>query len=122
MGKKLYVGNISFQATDESLTEHFSKIGEVVSAKIISDMQTGQSKGFAFVEMAKEEDAARAIEELNGQPLMERNIVVNEARPQKPRENRSFGDNRGGGYDKRRGGPGGGGFKRGSGGPGRGRR
>jgi len=116
MGKKLYVGNISFQVTDDSLTEHFAKIGEVASVKIITDMQTGHSKGFAFIEMANEEDAAKAIEELNGQPFLERNIVVNEARPQKPR------DNRGGGYDKHRGGPGGGGFKRGSGGPGRGRR
>lgn len=121
MGKKLYVGNISFQATDESLTEHFSKVGEVASVKIIVDMQTGQSKGFAFIEMATEEGAAKAIEELNGQLFLERSIVVSEARPQKPRTNRSFGESRGGGYDKRRGGPGGG-FKRGSGGQGRGRR
>lgn len=122
MGKKLYVGNISFQVTEEELTEHFSKIGEVASAKIITDMQSGQSKGFAFVEMVNEADAAKAIEELNGQTFLDRNIVVSEARPQKPRSERGYGENRSGGYDKRRGGPGGGGFKRGSGGQGRGRR
>ena len=110
MGKKLYVGNIPFQATEEMLTEHFAKMGEILSTKIIVDMQTGQSKGFAFVEMASEEDADKAIADLNGAPFMERNIIVNEARPQKPRTNRGFSD-RGGGQDKRRGG----GFRKGAG-------
>ncbi len=116
MGKKLYVGSISFQATEDELKDIFSKIGEVESAKIITDTYSGRSKGFGFVEMASEEDAQKAIEALNGTTFLNRPIVVNEARPQKPkREGRSFG----GGYDSRgRGGGGGRGQQR----PGRGGR
>ena len=109
MAKKLYVGNIPFQATEEMLTEHFAKMGEISSTKIIVDMQTGQSKGFAFIEMTADEDADKAISDLNGAPFMERNIIVNEARPQKPRTSRNFGD-RGGSHDGRRGG----GFRKGA--------
>lgn len=110
MGKKLYVGSIPFQATEDALHELFSTIGEVGSVKIITDAQTGQSKGFGFVEMATEEDAGKAISSLNGTSFMERTIVVNEARPQQPREKRGFG---GGGFgrsdnDRGRGGFGGG--------------
>ncbi|MBI5409468.1 MAG: RNA-binding protein [Nitrospirae bacterium] len=109
MGKKLYVGSIPFQASEEALSELFSSIGEVESVKIITDAQTGQSKGFGFVEMATEDDASKAIAELNGKSFMERTIVVNEARPQQPREKRGFGGNKGGGgYDRGRGGFGGG--------------
>lgn len=107
MGKKLYVGSIPFQASEDAIRELFSAIGEVESVKIITDAQTGQSKGFGFVEMSTEEDAGKAVSELNGTSFMERTIVVNEARPQQPRERGGFG--RGGGYsDRGRGGFGGG--------------
>jgi cold-inducible RNA-binding protein len=96
MGKKLYVGSISFKATEESLQELFSSIGEVESVKIITDQDTGRSKGFGFIEMSSEEDAKKAIEQLNGKDFMERALIVNEARPQQPREKRSFGGGRGG--------------------------
>ncbi|RJQ21225.1 MAG: RNA-binding protein [Nitrospiraceae bacterium] len=109
MGKKLYVGSIPFQAKEDALTELFSTVGEVESVKIITDPHTGQSKGFGFVEMVSEEDAAKAIATLNGTTFMERTIIVNEARPQQPREKRGFGGGGGGG----RGGFGGGGGGRG---------
>jgi RNA recognition motif-containing protein len=96
MGKKLYVGSIPFSATEESLRELFSGIGEVESVKIITDADTRRSKGFGFVEMSSAEDAKRAIEQLNGAKFMERSLIVNEARPQQPREGRGFGGGRGG--------------------------
>jgi len=96
MGKKLYVGSISFNATEEDLGELFSSIGEVASVKIITDADTGRSKGFGFVEMSSEGDAKKAIEQLNGKKFMERALIVNEARPQQPREKRGFGGGRGG--------------------------
>lgn len=80
--KKLYVGNLPYQMTEEALTDLFSRIGEVVSAKIITDAATGRSKGFGFVEMASDEDADRAIADLNGTSVMDRPVTVNEARPQ----------------------------------------
>ncbi|OHE55183.1 MAG: RNA-binding protein [Thermodesulfovibrio sp. RBG_19FT_COMBO_42_12] len=100
MGKKLYVGSISFNATEESLKDLFSTIGEVESVKIITDTDTGRSKGFGFIEMSSEEDAKKAIEQLNGTKFMERVLVVNEARPQQPRERRGFGGGRGGGQGR----------------------
>jgi len=105
MGKKLYVGSISFNATEESLRELFSSIGEVESVKVITDQDTGRSKGFGFVEMSSEEDAKKAIEQLNGKTFMERALIVNEARPQQPRERRGFGGGGGGrgGYGQGRG-------------------
>lgn len=123
MGTKLYVGGISFKATEDELKEIFAAVGEVESVKIITDSYTGQAKGFGFVEMASEEDAKKAIESLNGTTFMNRSIAVNEARPPKPRERKSFGgDNRGGGgFGRGRGGFGGGGGSRDSR-PGRGRR
>jgi RNA recognition motif-containing protein len=96
MGKKLYVGSISFNATEESLKDLFSSIGEVESVKIITDRDTGRSKGFGFIEMSSEEDAKKAIEQLNGTKFMERALIVNEARPQEQKERRGFG---GGGRD-----------------------
>lgn len=96
MGKKLYVGSISFDATEESLRDLFSSIGEVESVKVITDMHTGRSKGFGFIEMSSEEDAQKAIEQLNGTTFMERTLIVNEARPQQKRERRGFGGGRGG--------------------------
>lgn len=101
MAKKLYVGNISFRATEEDLRDLFSKSGNVESVKIITDAHTGQPKGFGFVEMMTEEDAQKAINSLNGTVFMERALTVNEARPQQ-REKRGF-DRRGGGFDRGRG-------------------
>jgi cold-inducible RNA-binding protein len=96
MGKKLYVGSIPFNASEEALGELFSSIGEVESVKIITDADTGRSKGFGFVEMSSEGDAKKAIEQLNGKKFMERALIVNEARPQQPREKRGFGGGRSG--------------------------
>ncbi len=81
MAKKLYVGNLSYTTHDEDLREAFSKIGEVLSVTLITDQQTGKSKGFGFVEMASEEDAEKAISAMNGTNLMDRTITVSEARP-----------------------------------------
>ena|SRR3990172_11061452 len=106
MSNKLFVGNMSWETTDDTLRDFFVKIGEVISAKVITDKYTGKSRGFGFVEMAKDEDAKKAIDELNGKDLDGRAVVVNEAKPQEPRQDfgggRSF--NRGGGRDDRRGG------------------
>ena len=96
MAKRLYVGSLPFSATEESLRDFFSTIGEVESVKIITDIDTGRSKGFGFVEMSSAEDAKKAIEELNGTKFMERSLTVSEARPQQPREGRGFGGGRGG--------------------------
>ena len=90
--KKLFVGSISFDSTEESLKQKFEEIGTVVSAKIIFDRFSGRSKGFGFVEMENEEDAAKAIEELNGSQLDGREIVVNEAKPEGERKPRRFDD------------------------------
>jgi RNA recognition motif-containing protein len=110
--KKLYVGNISFQATEEDLRELFAKSGDVESVKMITDQITGKPKGFGFVEMATEEDAKKAITALNGTSFKDRSITVAEAKPQQPREKRGFGGGGGGG----RGGFGGGGGRGGFGG------
>ena len=104
MGKKLYVGNLSFRVTDDDLFEHFSQIGSVESANVVFDRETSRSRGFGFVEMASDDDAAKAVEEYNGQDYDGRNMVVNEARPRE--------EGGGGG----RGGRGGGGGRRGGGG------
>jgi len=92
--KKLFVGSISFDSSEESLKQKFEEIGPVVSAKIIFDRFSGRSKGFGFVEMENDEDAAKAIEELNGSTLDGREIVVNEAKPEGERKPRSFEDRR----------------------------
>ena len=85
MAKKLYVGNLSYKMTEEGLKEIFAPIGEVLSAKIITDPSTGRSKGFGFVDMANDEDGDKAISSLNGTTVQERSITVSEARPQKER-------------------------------------
>ena len=130
MSKKLYVGNLSFQTTSQDLQDFFAQAGTVESASVISDRDTGQSKGFAFVEMSTDEEAAAAIEQFNGKELDGRMLRVNEARPKESRGGggggRGFGGgggggNRGGGYGGNRGG-GGGGNRRGGGGGGGGRR
>ncbi|MFH1705522.1 MAG: RNA-binding protein [Patescibacteria group bacterium] len=85
MGTKLYVGNLSYSATDDQLGELFSQAGAVVSANVITDRQTGRPRGFAFVEMASAEDAENAIKMLNGKDYDGRSLVVNEARPKEDR-------------------------------------
>lgn len=93
MGNKLYVGSLPYSTTEQQLTELFSQHGTVQSAKVITDRFTGQSRGFAFVEMATSEEAQKAIAALHGTELDGRTLVVNEARPQ---EKRSFGGGSGG--------------------------
>ena len=85
MNKKLYVGNLSFSTTEDSLRDHFSQAGSVDSVAIISDKFSNRSKGFGFVEMSSDEAAQKAIEMFDGQDFDGRKIVVNEARPMKPR-------------------------------------
>lgn len=86
MGKKLYVGNMSYKVTTEDLQKRFSEVGEVVSVNIVFDRFSGQSKGFGFVEMATEEAAQEAIRKMHSAPLYGRGIVVNEAKPQTDRK------------------------------------
>ena len=85
MGKKLYVGNLSYGVTDSDLQQLFEQYGSVTSAQVISDRETGRSKGFGFVEMATDDDAASAINALNGQQHDGRTLTVNEARPKEDR-------------------------------------
>ena len=86
MGNKLYIGNLSFNVSEDQLTDHFSAFGNVTSCKIITDRDTGRSKGFAFVEMSTGEEASEAISQLDGQEFEGRNLRVNEAKPQEKRE------------------------------------
>jgi len=85
MSKKLYVGNLPYQITEDGLKDVFAAIGEVTSSKIVMDAATGRSRGFGFVEMANNEDADKAITTLNGTSVMDRTINVSEARPQRDR-------------------------------------
>lgn len=93
MGRKLYVGNLSFNTTEQQLANHFAQYGNVDSAKIIIDRDTNRSKGFAFVEMSTDEEAQTAIENLNNTEMDGRPLKVNEAKPMEARESRggSFG-------------------------------
>lgn len=88
MGKKLYVGNLPYNVDDSALEGHFAEFGTVESARVITDRDTGRSKGFGFVEMSSDEEANQAIEKLNGSSFGGRNMTVSEARPQTPREGR----------------------------------
>jgi cold-inducible RNA-binding protein len=106
MGKKIYVGNLPFSATNESLSEMFASFGKVDSSKIVTDRDTGRSKGFGFVEMADSSEADAAIEKLNGADFGGRSLTVNEARPMEPRTG-GFGGGRGGDRGGDRGGRGG---------------
>jgi cold-inducible RNA-binding protein len=92
MGKKLYVGNLPFSATDQILTDTFAQCGTVTSSKIIMDRDSGRSKGFGFVEMATEEEAKNAITQFNGADYDGRPMTVNEARPMEPRTGGGGGD------------------------------
>jgi len=104
MGKKLYVGNLPYSATEATLRELFAPLGEVTSVSIITDRDSGRSKGFGFVEMATEAAAQQAISQLSGKSLDDRAITVAEARPQADRG----GGGRSGGFGGGRGGYGGG--------------
>ena len=114
MGKKLYVGNLSYNMDSSGLEELFTRFGTVESAQVITDRDSGRSKGFGFVEMGSDEEAQSAIEGMNGQEHLGRPLTVNEARP---REDRGGGGGRrgGGGYGGG-GGGGGGGYGGGRGG------
>lgn len=123
MGKKLYVGNLPFSATEQVLGETFAECGTVETVKIITDRETGRSKGFGFVEMSSDAEAQAAIEKYNGAQWEGRPMTVNEARPQAPREGggggRGFGGGGGGRGGFGGGGNRGGGYGGGGGGGGR---
>ena len=109
MGRRLYVGNLPYSATEEQLTQLFSRAGKVDSVRVMRDMATGRARGFAFVEMGSDEDAQKAISEFHEHQMEGRALVVNEARP-KPEG--GFGGGGGGGRGGR------GGYGGGSGGGG----
>lgn len=90
MATKLFVGSLSWNVNDAQLKDLFAGVGEVVSATVVTDRGSGQSRGFGFVEMS-EEDAKKAVKELNNKELDGRNIIVNEAKPREDRPNHSFG-------------------------------
>jgi RNA recognition motif-containing protein len=111
MNKKLYVGNLLYEATEDNLRDLFSQAGEVTAVQVIRFADSGRSKGFGFVEMVDEESASKAIEMFHDQDFMGRKLIVNEARPMRPAGergndrrggfrggNRRFGGNRGGGF------------------------
>jgi RNA recognition motif-containing protein len=89
MTKKLYVGNISYNASEEELKSLFEQAGEIETVKIIKDKYSGRSRGFGFIEMTEEESAEKAKEMFNGYSLKERKLIVNDARPQRERSERS---------------------------------
>lgn len=135
MGKKIYVGNLPFSVTEGTLSDLFTSYGQVESVNLITDRASGRSKGFGFVEMATDEDAQKAISEMNGKEVEGRTLTVNEARPMEPRSGGGggrggfggggggrggFGGGGGGGRGGGRGGFGGGGGGRGGGRGGRG--
>ncbi|OGY28734.1 MAG: RNA-binding protein [Candidatus Woykebacteria bacterium RIFCSPHIGHO2_12_FULL_43_10] len=100
MAKKLFVGSLPYQATSAELEEVFAQAGKVDSVNVIMDKFSGQSKGFAFVEMSTEEEAQKAVSTLNGADFQGRKLVVSEARPQEDRNRGGFGDRSGGGFRK----------------------
>ncbi len=117
----IYVGNLSWDISNEQLQDLFTPYGEVSSARIVTDkFKNNRSKGFGFIEMPNDEEAKQAIDAMNDQEVMGRKLIVNEAKPQTEREPRSFGgggggrrfDNGGGGNRFSKGGSGGGGFKK----------
>jgi len=117
MEKRLYVGNLPFDTTEDDLHQLFSAHGQIVSAKLITDMETGRSRGFGFVEMSTEDEAKAAIEKMNKSKVGDRELTVNEARPRPEKSGGrggfgggrgGFGGGNGGGYGGGRGGFGGG--------------
>ncbi len=124
MATRLFVGSLSYNVTDQMLSDAFAQAGTVVSAKVIMDRMTGRSKGFGFVEMSSDDEAKKAIEVMNGKDVDGRAIAVNEARPMEPRTGGGGGGGgyRGGGGGGRSGyggGGGAGGYRGGGGGGGR---
>ena len=115
MGRKIYVGNLSYNTTSSDLEQLFNQHGQVQSAAVISDRATGRSKGFGFVEMSSDDEATAAINALNGMEHDGRNLTVNEAKPKEPRSG-GGGYGGGGGGGGGRGGYGGGGGRSGGGG------
>lgn len=85
MSAKLFIGNLDYTVTKEDLMEAFGKFGQIVDAVVITDRETRRSRGFGFVEFANEEDAKKAVAEMNQQPIKGRNVNVNEAKPQENR-------------------------------------
>jgi len=122
MEKRLYVGNLPFDTSEDDLHQLFSAHGQIVSAKLITDMETGRSRGFGFVEMSTEDEAKAAIEKMNKAKVGERELTVNEARPRPERTGAGGGGSRGGfgggrgGFGGGRGGNSGGGGRGGYGG------
>jgi cold-inducible RNA-binding protein len=120
MGNKLYVGNLPYSFSDNDMQQAFSQFGSVSSAKVMTERDTGRSKGFGFVEMGNDAEAQAAIKGMNGQSMGGRDLVVNEARPMEARPPRTggggYGGGNGGGYG------GGGGGRSGGGGYGGGSR
>ncbi len=106
MGNKLYVGNLSYSASEENLSQTFSECGSVASVKIITDRETGRSKGFGFVEMSSDSEAQAVISRFNGTEYEGRKMNISEAKPMEKRDNRGGGR---GGFSQNRGGGGGGG-------------
>lgn len=96
MSYKLFVGGLPFATTDDELQAAFAEFGEVVSATVVKDRETGRSKGFGFVEFSNDEEGKTAQSKLDGSSLGGRNISVSEARPKEDRPRRSFDGNRGG--------------------------
>jgi len=115
MGNKLYVGNLPFSSTEDSLRDTFGQVGTVTDVMIALDRQTGRSRGFGFVTFSTDEEAAAAVEKFHGADMEGRTIQVNEARPREDRP-RGGGGGGGGGYERR--GGGGGGYRGGGGGGG----
>lgn len=106
MGKKLFVGNLPFSATEQLLAETFAQCGTVASVKIMTDRETGRSRGFGFAEMATDEEANAVITKFNGADYEGRSMTINEAKPMAPRENRGAGRPQGNRFDQRRSGGG----------------
>ncbi len=105
MSKKLFVGSLAWGTTDDTLQAHFATVGTVASAKVVTDRDSGRSRGFGFVEFDDDKEADAAVEKLNNSDLDGRTITVNEARPKEDKPRRDFGG------DDRRGGGGGGSFR-----------
>jgi len=104
MESKLYVGNLSYSTTEDDLRTLFMQAGTVTSVALIKDRDSGQSKGFAFVEMGNQTEAQSAISKFNGYSMNDRQLTVNMARPREERSGGGFGGNRGGGFGNSRGG------------------
>ena len=95
MGRRLYIGNLPYKATDEEMRELFSQAGAVANVQVMRDAATGRARGFGFVEMATEEGAQKAVEQFHQYQMQGRALVVNEARPKGAGGDRSFGDGNG---------------------------